>query len=94
MSIRKEYAKIIDNYFTRCGYKVNRVKLPNMTNRENYNYIQIGEEENLCYPNNYNNLMIPAKALDMINTLFRNGITIWNNHENFGDYSVSNNITQ
>ena len=94
MCIRKEYAEIIDNYFTRCGYKVNRVKLPNMTNRENYNYIQVGEEENLCYPNNYNNLMIPAKALDMINTLFRNGITIWNNHNNFGNYSVSNNITQ
>lgn len=92
MSIKIEFAKIIDGYFSRCGYKVNRVKLPNMAHRENYNYVQVGAEENLCYPNNYNNLMIPAKALDMINTLFRNGITIWNNHDNFGDYSVSNNI--
>ena len=72
---------------------VNSVKIPNMTHRQNYNYIQIGNDENLCYPNNHDNIMIPAKALNDINQLFRNGITIWNNHANFGDYSVSNNIT-
>ena len=94
MSIKAEYGRIIDDYFTRQGYLVNRIKVPNMTHRENYNFVQIASEDNLCYPNNYNNLMIPAKALDTINTLFRNGITIWNNHENFGNYSVSNNITQ
>lgn len=93
MCIREEYIKIIDKYFTRVGYMVNSVKLPNMTHRENYNYIQIGNDENLCYPNNHDNIMIPAKALNDINQLFRNGITIWNNHANFGDYSVSNNIT-
>ena len=38
--------------------------------------------------------MIPASALDFINSLFRSGVTIWNNHENFGDYSVSNSIVE
>ena len=90
MSVRPEYSLRIDQYFTRMGYAVNSVKIPNMSYRENYNYVQIASEENLAYPNNHNNICLPATALDQINTLFRNGITIWNNHENFGDYSVSN----
>lgn len=94
MTIKSEFASRIDSYFTRYGYRVNQVKQPNMLRRQNYNFIQIAEEENLCYPNNHNNICLPARALDQINTLFRNGITIWNNHTNFGDYSVSNGITQ
>ena len=93
MSIRDEYAERIDKYFTRMGYKVNKVKVPNMARRENYNYVQVANEENLAYPNNHNNICLPATALNEINNLFRKGITIWNNHTNFGDYSVSNNIT-
>ena len=92
MSIRDEYAERIDKYFTRMGYKVNKVKVPNMSYRENYNYVQVANEENVAYPNNYNNICLPATVLNDINNLFRNGITIWNNHTNFGDYSVSNTI--
>lgn len=92
-SIKYEFAERIDQYFTRLGYRVNKVKVPNMGNRENYNFVQVAQEENLAYPNNYNNICLPASALDTINTLFRNGITIWNNHANFGDYSVSNSNT-
>lgn len=93
MTIKYEFAERIDQYFTRVGYRVNKVKVPNMSNRTNYNYVQVAQEENLAYPNNYNNICLPANALDQINSLFRNGITIWNNHGNFGDYSVSNVIT-
>lgn len=91
-SIKKEYAKICDNFFSRMGYKVNTIKVPNMQHRENFNFVQVGAEENLAYPNNYNNIGIPASALNQINDMFRSGITLWNNHTNFGDYSVSNNI--
>ena len=90
MSIKQEFAERIDQYFTRLGYRVNKVKVPNMGNRANYNYVQVAQEENVAYPNNYNNICLPATALDTINSLFRNGVTIWNNHANFGDYSVSN----
>lgn len=93
ISIKDEWAKRIDDYFTRMGYKVNNVKVPNMSNRENYNYVQIASEENVAYPNNHNNICLPATALNDINNIFRGGVTIWNNHTNFGDYSVSNNIT-
>lgn len=93
ITIKSEFAQRIDQYFTRLGYRVNKVKVPNMSNRTNYNYVQVAEEENVAYPNNYNNICLPAKALDQINSLFRSGVTIWNNHTNFGDYSVGNTIT-
>ena len=92
MSISYEFASRIDQYLTRMGYAVNKVKVPNMSGRTNYNFVQVANDDNLAYPNNYNNICLPANALDTINTLFRNGITIWNNHANFGDYSVSNVI--
>lgn len=93
MTIKEEMAEIIDNFFSRMGYQVNKVKVPNMSHRQNFNFVQVGAEENLAYPNNYNNIGIPASALNQINDMFRTGITLWNNHANFGDYSVSNNIT-
>lgn len=92
MTIKREFAEIIDGYFSRMGYQVNKVKIPNMLHRQNFNYVMIGNEETLCYCNNYNNIMIPASDLNNINNMFRLGVTLWNNHNNLGDYSVSNNI--
>ena len=92
MSIKIEFAKVIDGYFSRCGYQVNSVKVPNMLHRQNYNYVMIGNEETLCYCNNHNGIMIPASDLNQINNMFRLGVTLWNDHNNLGDYSVSNNI--
>lgn len=93
MTIKSEFARSIDNYFTKVGYKVNSVKVPNMERRENYNFVQIGNEDNVAIANNYNNICPPASDLNEINNLFRRGVTIWNNHTNLGNYSVSNNIT-
>lgn len=92
VSIKSEYAEIIDDYFTRRGYLINSVKLPNFDHRQNYNYIQIASEECIGYPNNNNNIGVPAGEMENINNMFRNGVTIWNNHANLGNYSVSNNI--
>lgn len=92
MCIKYEYANIIDSYLSRMGYKVNTIKIPNLSHRQNFNYVQIGNTENLCYTNNYNGIMIPASDLKTINDIFRQGVTLWNNHTNLGDYSVSNNI--
>ena len=93
VTITREFAQRIDKFFTRMGYQVNNVKVPNITHRQNYNFVQIASDENTAYSNNYNNVSVPANALNNINNLFRRGITIWNNHVNLGDYSVSNNIT-
>lgn len=84
MSIKKEYAQIIDRYFSVYGYKVNTYKLPNITGRTNWNYVKtIG-----C------NLIgdIPQQDLEKIKDMFNNGVTMWHNPSHFLDYSQSNTI--
>ncbi len=84
MSVRSEYAKIIDNFFSKYGYKTNRVKVPNITGRTNWNYVKtIG-----C------NITanIPQNDLQEIKDMFDKGITLWHNSSTFLDYSQSNTI--
>lgn len=85
MTIKEEYAKIIDSYFSMFGYKVNIVKLPNITGRTYWNYVKtIG-----C------NLIgnIPQQDLEKIKEIFNNGVTMWHNPTYFLDYSQNNTIT-
>ena len=86
MRPKKEYLEIIDDYFTRFGYKINRVKVPNITGRTYWNYIEIGASEDIGYGD------VPAIYMDIINNACRKGITIWHNHANIGNYSLSNTI--
>lgn len=88
MSIRREMAEKIDDWFTRFGYKTNRIKLPNQTGRENFNFVQIGNTENI----GYSVYGVPSEAMNYINALYRRGLTLWHNHNNLGNYNVSNNI--
>lgn len=93
MSIKEEWARKLDKFFTRFGYAQNAVMYPNLSHRQNYNFIQISRDSTTAYNNNHNNISVPASELESINNIFRNGVTVWNNHTNFGDYSVSNGIT-
>ena len=84
MSIKYEYAKICDDYLSMFGYKVNEVKIPNVTGRTNWNYVKtIG-----CYIK----ADIPQDDLNEIKSLFDKGITFWHNPSTFMDYSQSNAI--
>ena len=84
MSIKAEYAQICDNYFSMYGYKVNRVKIPNVTGRRNWNFVKtIG-----CYID----ADIPQEDLQEIKNLFDNGVTFWHNPATFADYSQNNDI--
>ena len=84
MSIRPEMARIIDNYFSTYGYKVNRVKVPNVTGRRNWNFVKtIG-----CYIE----ADIPQDDLQEIKSMFDKGITFWHNPATFMDYSQNNDI--
>lgn len=84
MSVRAEIARSIDEYFSQFGYKTNRVKIPNITGRQNWNYVKtIG-----CYIE----ANIPQDDLDEIKNQFDSGITFWHNPATFADYSQSNNI--
>lgn len=86
MSIKEEYARCIDNYFTRFGYKTNLTKVPNITGRRYWNYIQLADTEVLGYGE------VPQKYVDDINKIARQGVTIWHDHTNIGDYSLNNTI--
>lgn len=84
MSIKKEYAKIIDGYFSMYGYKVNSLKVPNKNHRENYWYTKL-IDPNIVGP-------IPMNDLIEIKNCYSRGITFWKNPTNIRDYSVSNGI--
>jgi hypothetical protein len=86
MSIKREYAKIIDDYFTRFGYKVNTLKVPNITGRTYWNYVEIGAGEDIAFGT------LPVGAMEEINNIFRSGTTIWHNHDNIGNFNLDNSL--
>ena len=84
MSVRYEYAVIIDQYFDAYGYATNKVKVPNVTGRRNWNFVKtLG-----CYIQ----ADIPQEDLAEIKSMFDKGITFWHNPATFGDYSQNNDI--
>lgn len=84
MSIKPEYARTIDDFFSVFGYKVNRVKVPNITGRRNWNYVKTVS----CYIEGD----IPQDDLSEIKSMFNKGITLWHNPATFADYSQANDI--
>lgn len=86
MRVKTEYLKIIDDYFTRFGYAIKSLSMPNITGRSNWNYVEIGSSEEIGYGD------VPSKYMDIINNACRRGVTIWHNHSNLGNYSLNNNI--
>ena len=83
-TIRYEYAKIIDDYFSRFGYACHQIKVPNIHSRTKWTYTKtVG-----CQI--HGNL--PADAIASIQTIFDRGITFWADPSNFGNYSLSNDI--
>lgn len=85
MSIKKEVAKTIDDFFTKYGYKINEIKTPNQTGRRYFNYVQIGSSEIIGYPKA--NLGVPADSMERINNIYRSGVTLWHDHSRIGNYA-------
>jgi hypothetical protein len=84
MSIKAEYARCADEFLSQFGYKCNRVKVPNITGRRNWNYVKtVG-----CYIE----ADIPQDDLQNIKNMFDRGITFWHNPATFADYSQNNDI--
>ena len=82
--VKTENLKMIDNYFTMFGYKTNLLKVPNITGRSNWNYV---ETRNCNILGN-----IPSMDLETIKQMFNSGITLWHTTEYFLDYSRTNSI--
>lgn len=84
IGITKEYARIIDDYFTMYGYRMKRVATPNINARPCFTYVKtIG-----C--------LISGKMctddIVKIETIFDNGITFWKDGDKIGDYSQDNSV--
>lgn len=90
MSIKAEYARICDDFLTRFGYQTNRIKIPNQTGRTYWNFVQIAGSEEIGYSNS--TISVPPKAMENINNIYRAGVTIWHNHANLGNFSLTNTI--
>lgn len=82
MSIKQEYAKIIDSYFDMFGYKVNTVKVPNRNTRPYWNYVKT-IDVNIDGP-------IPGDDMQKLKNMYNNGVTFWKNGNNVGNYSLNN----
>lgn len=84
ISIKNEYARIIDDFFSMFGYKVNRVKVPNITGRSQWNFIKTID----CNADGD----IPQEDLETIRSACNHGITFWHNPSNIYNYSLTNSI--
>lgn len=82
--IRPEFATIVDDYFDMFGYACHRVKIPNISLRQSWNYVKtIGCE----IGGN-----IPADDLAKLKNIFDNGIRFWHQNKIIGDYTQDNSI--
>lgn len=91
MTVRAEFAKIIDDWFTLFGYKTDRLKIPNQTGRRYWNYVQIASGEDIGDTID-NTISVPSASMEIINNAYQRGVTIWHSHDNIGDYSLNNTI--
>lgn len=84
MSIKQEYAKIIDGFFDMFGYKVNAVKVPNTNHRARWWYtktIDASIDGN-----------IPDIDIQKIKDCYNSGIRFWRNATEIENYSLANGI--
>ena len=84
MSIKSEYAQIVDDFFSMFGYKVSKVKTPNITGRTNWNYVKTID----CYVGGD----VPQDSMNEFKNMLNSGVTFWHNPSTFMDYSQTNNI--
>lgn len=80
-SIRRDYAKIIDDYFSMYGYAELKVGLPNTNSRPSWNYVKTRDVTITGH--------IPFLDLEKIKSIFNEGVTFWHG-DYVGDYTRNN----
>lgn len=81
-SISAENARVLDDYFSMYGYKLNRVQTPNIHARPAFTYVKtIGchIKGNMC-----------TEDIVKVESIFDNGITFWVDGDRVADYSQTN----
>lgn len=80
--VTAEYARIIDDYFTMYGYKLNRVQKPNIAARPKFTYVKTVNchiKGNMC-----------NEDIVSVEGIFDRGITFWKDGDRVADYSQDN----
>lgn len=81
--IKNEYIELLEDFFKMFGYKVNKVKLPNLKTRKYWNYVQT---MSCMITGDFN-----TEDLNEIRQIFDNGITLWH-VDNVGNYDLKNEV--
>lgn len=81
MALRPENAQRIDEFFDMFGYTTNRLKMPNLTGRESWNYVKT---KDIIIDGS-----IPVTAMATIKAMFNRGVRFWHG-DYVGNYSRSN----
>jgi hypothetical protein len=87
MGVSGEMAEIIDSYFDMFGYATNKVKVPNFigaNRRPIWNYIKM---QNAFIKSQTGDRGLPETAQTTIQGVFNNGITLWNDITQIGNYN-------
>lgn len=84
MSVTKESARCIDDFFDRYGYATERLKVPNRTARPHWCYTKT---KNCAVKGN-----VPGMYARQIEGIYNNGITFWKNISEVGNYSLNNSV--
>lgn len=82
MSVRKEYARMIDEYFSAYGYACGRIKKPNIMARNIWNFVKT---QQCCVTGS-----APAPAISNICNIFDRGVRFWKNPADIGNYQGNN----
>lgn len=78
VTIKAQFAKIIDEYWSKFGYPCHKVKVPNRNARANWNYVKTQGCEFTG--------SIPASDAEAIKSIYDNGVTFWNDITKVGKY--------
>ena len=81
ISIRQVFAEKVDEYFTKYGYKVGRVGVPDIYTRPNFNFLMLKDV--------FIKGSIPQDFLNKIEAILAHGITFWHTTD-VGNYNVEN----
>lgn len=84
MSIKEEYAKVIDKFFDMYGYQVNILESPNIHTRRYWNYLKT---RNCNFTGD-----IPQEYMSRIKKIFDSGITFWHDPSKILDYTQNNTV--
>lgn len=93
-SINRQYAEMIDGFFTRFGYSVNSVAIPERYARTRWTYLKTGDCTITAYATDQTQSGgIPNDDSKKICEIYNDGITWWRYSDtmDLGNYSLPNN---